>query len=257
MKPISWYKSLNTSKYRRQHGCFLIEGKRAVDQVLTYHHKNIEELICTDETAPDYSAASLPLAISVRTISALHMKSICTSKTPQGVAALLRIPDNVYTSRLPKKISANTNTCERILLLEHIQDPGNVGTLIRTAAAFGISGVILSDQCADPFSSKVIQSTAGSLLSLLIRKSGEYMLMVSELKNRGYKLIAADVDGSESRDFKIDIPHILALGNEGSGLSDDLLDKCDYRIRIPIIASGAESLNVAVSGGILMYVMGR
>jgi len=250
MKPISWYKSLGQSKYRRQYGYFLIEGKRAVDQILTYHRDSVEELLCVDGV----DGANPPdTAIPARAISEANMKSICTSRTPQGIAALVKIPPDVYTSQVPAIDTSNPNS--RVLLLEHVQDPGNVGTLIRTAAAFGVAGVILSDQCADPFSPKAVQSTAGSLLSLWIRKAGEYLLMVDELKERGFRLIAADLDGSESYCFDNPVPHILALGSEGAGLTAGVLDKCDYRVRIPIVESGAESLNVAASGAIFMFLL--
>ncbi|MDR2577206.1 MAG: RNA methyltransferase [Chitinispirillales bacterium] len=253
MKPVSWYKSLSQSKYRREHGYFLIEGKRAVDQLLAFHIDSIEELLCTEDTAPFYIFPITAKSVPIRTISVPNMASICTSRTPQGIAALVRIPVDTYTSKIPEQPTLGG----RILLLEHVQDPGNVGTLIRTAAAFGIDGVILSGQCADPFSPKAVQSTAGSVLSVWIRKSDEYLSMVSGLKNRNYKLLAADLAGSESHDFNNTGPHILALGSEGAGLSDELLNECDYRIRIPIVESGAESLNVAASGAICMFILSR
>ncbi|MDR3012240.1 MAG: RNA methyltransferase [Chitinispirillales bacterium] len=247
MKPISWYKSLAFPKNRREHGCFIIEGKRAVDQILTFHIDSIEELLHTDDTAPPSTAKP----IKIRAISAVNMKSICASRTPQGIAAVVRIPPDTYTSKIPEQPLLGS----RVLLLEHVQDPGNVGTLIRTAAAFGVNGVILSDQCADPFSPKAVQSTAGSVLSVWIRKTAEYLPLASGLKNRGYKLLAADLAGSESGDFKNLGPHILALGSEGAGLSGGLLEMCDYRMRIPIAESGAESLNVAVSGAVCMFIL--
>ncbi|MCL2183567.1 MAG: RNA methyltransferase [Chitinispirillia bacterium] len=251
MKPLSWYKSLSLPKNRRQYGYFLIEGKRAVDQVLTFHRDSVEEILCTDGALP-----SIPLSndVPVRTLPDVNIKSICASKTPQGIAALVRIPADVYTSKIPERPSLNNS----VLLLEHIQDPGNAGTLIRTAAAFGVGGVILSDQCADPFSPKAVQSTAGSLLSVWIRKTDRYMPMIDELKDSGYKLIAADLDGSESHGFINGIgKHILALGSEGPGLTAGMLDRCDYSIRIPIAESGAESLNVASSGAICMFMLRR
>ena len=250
MKPIAWYKSLALAKNRREYGCFLIEGRRAVEQVLTYHRACVEELLCVDD-----AASSIPTStgVPIRTISGPNMKSICTSKTPQGIAALVRIPADTYTSKIPE----SSKKSQRVLLLEHIQDPGNAGTLIRTAAAFGVDGVIMSDQCADPFSPKVVQSTAGSVLSLWIRKTDQYISMADELKNQHkYKLIAADLNGSESHEFIKGVnQHILALGNEGSGLSGGILDRCDYRIKIPIVESGAESLNVASSGAICMFML--
>jgi TrmH family RNA methyltransferase len=253
MKPIAWYKSLALSKNRCRYGYFLIEGRRAVDQILTCSRGAVEELLCTDETSPSFQLTDIP----VRVISDINMKSVCTSKTPQGIAALVKIPQGVYTSDLPDQsvLSPHSARSSRVLLLEHVQDPGNVGTLIRTAAAFGTDGVILSDCCADPFSPKAVQSTAGSVLSLWIRKTERYMSIAAELQARGYKLIAADLGGSESHEFKDSARHILALGNEGAGLTGAVLDRCDYRIRIPISASGAESLNVASSGAICMFIL--
>lgn len=276
MKSIQWYKSLAMQKYRRQHGCFLIEGARAVDQIITYYSTHVEEILCVDDfDLSAFSSSSSQKKINVRKISTANMKTICTSKTPQGIIALVRIPDDVYSSTLPQNFLENlsqncndsnnhnnTNSNNTILLLEDIQDPGNVGTLIRTAAAFGVSGVILSDKCADPFSPKVVQSTAGSLLSIWIRKSDEYLLMINELRqNHAYKLIAADIDGEDIKNFASDKNHnnntkkIIALGNEGAGLSEEIFKLCDCRIKIPINTSGAESLNVAVSGGIFLYML--
>ena len=250
MKPISWYKSLSQSHSRRESGCFLIDGKRSVDHILTHHRQSVHELLCVEDTAQSYQSKSSD--VPIRIISDVHMNSISPSRAPQGVCALVRIPDDVYTSKIP---DVSTIANGKILLLEHIQDPGNVGTLIRTAAAFGVDGVIMSDRCADPFSPKATQSTAGSLLSLWVRRSNGYLRMITELKNHGYKLIAADLRGDDLRPQKERVgPLILALGGEGSGLSADVIDMSDQRVRIPIAESGAESLNVAVAGGILMFV---
>jgi len=247
MKPISWYKSLSLPKERRLAGCFLIEGKRAVDQLLDFHRSSILELICIEENASFYDDTD----IAVRVVSAQNMKSICTSRTPQGITALVKIPADVYTSDIPEKKGG------KIILLEDVQDPGNAGSLIRTAAALGYSGVIMSDKCADPFSPKAVQSTAGSLLSVWIRRSGGYLQIVSQLKNDGYELICADLSGGESLNFKDTKSHILALGSEGSGMSAELLNLGSRTVRVPISESGAESLNVAAAGAILMFMCSR
>jgi TrmH family RNA methyltransferase len=253
VKPVSWYKSLSASKRRRERGCFLIEGARAVEQVLTFHRRAVCELLCTDDAAARYESSqnALPATIPTRIISAANMKSICASSAPQGIAALVQIPDGAYTSKIPEASIAG----ERVLLLEHIQDPGNVGALIRTAAAFGVGGAIMSGQCADPFSPKAVQSSAGSVLSLWVRRADDYLAMVDELRIRGYKLIAGDLNGSAPQNASGATPHILALGNEGAGLSGELASRCDYRIRIPIIERGAESLNVAAAGAIFMFML--
>jgi TrmH family RNA methyltransferase len=247
MKPISWYKSLSLPKERREAGCFLIEGKKAVDQLFTYHQSSISELLCIEETASLYRNTD----IAVRVVSAQNMKSICTSRTPQGIAALVQIPADVYTSHIPEKKG------KKIILLEDVQDPGNAGSLIRTAAALGYNGVIMSGKCADPFSSKVVQSTAGSLLSVWIRRNDGYLKMAAQLKNEGYELICADLSGDESLVFKDARPHMLALGSEGSGMSKELLELSSRTVRVPIALHGAESLNVAAAGAILMFMCSR
>jgi TrmH family RNA methyltransferase len=271
MKPISWYKSLSLPKPRREEGCFLVDGKRSVGHILTYRPQSVSELLCIEDTAQSYQ--SYQSDIPVRVISEANMNAISPSRAPQGVCALVRIPDGVYTSEIPdvsisgigintdnnihinnNSINANNTRGGKILLLEHIQDPGNVGTLIRTAAAFGFDGVIMSGLCADPFSPKAVQSTAGSLLSLWLRRSDGYLRMITELKTRGYSLIAADLRGDDFRDVpQHAAPNILALGNEGAGLSEDIINMSDYKVRIPISPPAAESLNVAVAGGILMF----
>ena len=161
--------------------------------------------------------------------------------------ALVRIPEDIYSSELP------ASKGDRILLLEHVQDPGNIGTLIRSAAALEYSGVILSDQCADPFSQKVAQSSAGSLFSLWLRRSVDYLDMAISLKQQGYAILAADLSGSEKIDFA-DYPlHVIAFGNEGSGLTAELIRNSTAGFKIPINQDNAESLNVAVSGAIGMF----
>ena len=157
--------------------------------------------------------------------------------------AIVRHPIDIYTNRLPD------NTGSKILLLEDIQDPGNVGTLIRTASAFDLSGVIMSEKCADPLSSKSVQSTAGSVLSVWIRKTARYLDLAVVLKERGYYFITADINGVD-QPFILDSKEklLLALGNEASGPSKQLTHASDLRLRIPINQQKAESLNVAAIG---------
>jgi TrmH family RNA methyltransferase len=265
MKPISWYKSLSQAQGRRSAGYFLVEGWRAVSQLLSSHCGSVEELLCVGGAdalhAPSLNAADNTdgpvidaAGIPVRAISAANMKSIAASITPQGVAALVRIPPDVYTSDIPPSLLSDDGAPARVLLLEHVQDPGNVGTLIRTAAAFGCRCVILSGKCADPFSPKAAQSTAGSLLSLHIRRNDGYADMAAELKKSGYKLIAADLGGEDAYSLKDAGRHIIALGSEGAGLSRGILEMSDRKIRIPIDERAAESLNVAAAGAIMMFM---
>jgi len=244
-RPLKWYKSLADSTVRREEMCFLLDGKKNLAIILAQKPGLVLELLVQKGYDIDCSRYDIP----VRTLERHQIESISPQKTPQGLLALVRIPQEIYSSELP------SDAGNRILLLEHIQDPGNVGTLIRTAAAFNIDGVILSDQCADPFSPKVVQATAGSLFSLWLRRTSSYLDCVATLRDKGYQLFAADVHGSGNVNLQCD-KQILAFGSEGRGLTGTLLDMTDVRFRIPMNSQKAESLNVAVSGGIVMYAAG-
>jgi TrmH family RNA methyltransferase len=241
-KPLKWYKELADKKGRLEAGAFLVEGEKAIRQILGNHPEAIIEIVASEEPPLDFRK------YPARQVTASQFGYISTSRTPQGIAAVVKIPEDIYSTRLPADAGA------KILLLEDIQDPGNIGTLIRTAAAFDFSGVILSDKCADPFSPKVIQSTAGAVLSLWLRSTAQYLELVKALHQKGYPLLAAELNGRDGLGVMHQNKFILALGNEAAGLSPALQEIADYHIHIPIDREKAESLNVAVCGGILMYL---
>ena len=243
LKPLKWYKSLSTRKGRLSAGAFLIEGERAVSQVISVRPDEIEEILVAGDIPSLYSE------FAVRSLNESQFKSISVTRTPQGIAAVVKSPPDIYNNNLPADIGG------KILLLEDIQDPGNAGTLIRTAAAFGYSGVIMTEKSADPLSPKCVQSTAGSVLSVWIRRTSGYMELIQQLQDIGYAVIAADLDGTENPSIlKNQMKLVLALGNEASGLSKELLEISEHRIRIPTIREKAESINVAACGAICMYL---
>ena len=243
MKPLKWYEHLATGKGRQEDSVFLLEGDRAIRQIAKSNPEVIVEIVAVGESLPAYKD------YPVRYVTESQFKKICLTKTPQGLLAVVRLPNDTYSVALPDDIGG------RILLLEDVQDPGNVGSLIRSAAAFGYSGVVMSDKCADPFSPKCVQSTAGTVLALWIRRSAAYMKAVDELKKRGYKLVSTALNGSDRPFVLVGLDKIvLALGNEASGLSDAIVGVSDYCCKIPIASESAESLNVAACGAICMYI---
>jgi len=203
LKPLKWYKNLATAKGRLEAGAFLVEGDRGIRQIMSLHPDEIMEIITIEKPPPLYHN------YSIRFVTKRQFHLISSTQAPQGIMAVVRLPRDVYSEHLPENIGT------KILLLEDIQDPGNVGSLIRTAAAFNFSGVILTEKSADPLSSKCVQSTAGTILSVWLRRT---------------------------------------LGNEAAGLSQAVLNISDYRLRIPTIQEKAESLNVAACGAICMYL---
>lgn len=243
LKPFQWYKKLATKKGRLEAGVFLVEGDRAIKQIIGRHPDEIIEILAIAEPLPLYR--NYP----VRLITESQFRSVSLTRTPQGTMAVVRLPADVFSGYLPEDAG------NKILLLEDIQDPGNVGTLIRTAAAFDFSGVIMTENCADPLSPKCVQATAGAVLSVWLRRTAGYLELAETLRKGGYSLVAAELDGTAEpsvlyRQSKL----LLALGNEAAGLSPALLAAADYRVRIPTVRGKAESLNVAACGAICMYL---
>jgi len=246
LKPFRWYKKLATKKRRLEAGTFLVEGDRAIRQIINSHPDEIIEILTIEEPLPVYRN------YTVRLVTESQFRSICLTRTPQGTVAVVHLPVDMYSGYLPEDAG------NKILLLEDIQDPGNVGTLIRTAVAFDFSGVIMTENCADPLSPKCVQATAGTILSVWLRRTTRYLELVRALRKGGYPLIAAELNGvAEPSILYRQNKLLLALGNEAAGLSRELLDAADYRLRIPTIREKAESLNVAACGAICMYLSSR
>jgi TrmH family RNA methyltransferase len=246
LQPLKWYKKLSARKTRQESGAFTVEVSRAIGQIMAAAPESIREILAVVEPP------SIFLDYPLRIVTESQFQSICHTRNPQGIMAVVALPSETYTASLPEK------TGTKILLLEDIQDPGNIGTLIRTAAAFDFSGVIMTESCADPFAPKVVQASAGSVLSLWLRRIPGYQELIQKLKESGYILAAADVEGRENPSVLTGQENIiLALGNEASGLSDTIISTADYCIGIPIRRNKVESLNVAACGAILMYLCAR
>ena len=244
-KPLSWYKKLATKKGRLAAGAFLVEGRRAIDQIRRHQPEAIQELLTTDDAAIDWPYPH-------RTLTPSQIRAIGSAVAPQGVIAVARLPMQTYAPQLPPSCGP------KLLFLEDIQDPGNVGTLIRTAAAFQFTGVVLTEQCADPFAPKCVQASAGSVLALWLRRTERGLDLVSQLGRQGYTLVAATLDGQSDAAVLCEPPRlILALGNEGAGLSPAVRRAAQARFTIPMDRGGSESLNVAASGAICMYLSTR
>jgi TrmH family RNA methyltransferase len=241
--PLKWYRKLSTGKGRLEAGAFLVEGDKSISQIIASHPDEILEILTVSEPPREYEQ------FPARTITERQCRYICNTQTPQGVMAVVRLPERIYSDLLPD------NPGTRVLLLEDIQDPGNAGTLIRTAAAFDFSVIIMSGKCADPLSPKCVQAASGTTLSISMRRTNGYIELARQLKASGFTIIAADVDGSDAipimdRQDRL----LLALGNEAAGLSEEILELADYQLAIPIKRDRAESLNVATCGAILMYL---
>lgn len=242
-KSLKWYRELARKKGRLDVGAFLVEGDRAIRQIIGMDPNSIIEIVAEKEPSSIYRD------YSIRRVTESQFTYISSTRTPQGILAVVRIPEALYSDDLPEDIG------QKLLLLEDIQDPGNTGTLIRTAAAFGFSGITLTENSADPLSPKCVQATAGSVLSVWLRRTSHYLKLIQNLKKQDFTIIAADINGLAGPEIlREHEKFLLALGNESAGLSVGVLNLADYRLRVPTAREKVESLNVAVCGAILMYL---
>jgi len=171
------------------------------------------------------------------------MDSICDTRTPQGIAAVVKIPRWDLQS-----IISNSGF---FVLLDHLADPGNMGTIIRTAWALGVDGVLLTEGCADPFSSKVVRSTMGGILNVPIFP--DFAIDdIKSLKSDGYSLLCSSLESKRSL-FSVDFTKskILIIGNESQGVSEEIQQLCDVFFKIPINTQ-VDSLNAAIACAIIV-----
>lgn len=234
---ILW-RSLGERKARLETGLFLIEGYKMVQEAFEAHR--LPEALLIREDQLDRLPAGLPDCESFL-LPANVFDAVCDVKTPQGIAAVLK------TETLPPAVGS------RLIALDDVQDPGNVGTILRTADAAGMTGVLLSRGCADVFSPKVLRATMGSIFRMGITVTDDLPEALRGLKNQGFSILSSQLDGSPFyRRETIPEPYCLIVGNEGNGISEAVRATATHRLKLPM-RGGAESLNAAVAAGIMMY----
>jgi TrmH family RNA methyltransferase len=169
---------------------------------------------------------------------------ISDTKTPQGIFAMFERKQNTL----------NFTTAKRIVLLDGVRDPANVGAIARSCEAFGLDGVVLSDNSADVYNPKVVRASAGSVFRLPNVRGG-LSEIIPELKQAGFTIYASALDETADSLRETEFPDKTAviIGSEGQGVSREALDLCDKKLYIPI--KGAESLNAGVAAGIICYVI--
>ena len=231
-------KSLKTKKGREQARAFLVEGVKCVQELLAYMPDGLESLIVTEGSHAQEAQQAARMGRRVVSVAPHVMAAICDCKTPQGIAAVASLPPVA-------DIGGGF-----VVALDDVQDPQNVGTIIRTADAAGCAGVVLSPGCADCYSPKAVRASMGSLFHLPVRCEA-LVPFAERFLQHGGSLACADVQGSEA--FALDAAKTcLVIGNESRGASDALLEIATHRVRIPM-RGRAQSLNAAVAAGILIY----
>lgn len=225
---------LNEKKYRDKSNKYLIEGLHLVTEALKY------DIIDTIIIREDFSYET-------------NIKHIIVSNE-----VMKKLSDNPSIPKIMAVVNKKESTIKgnKILLLDRLQDPGNLGTIIRSAVAFNFDTIILSNDTVDLYNSKVLRSTQGMLFNINILRQ-DLTNVINELKNNNYTIYGTKVDnGNDVKEINNTNKFALIIGNEGTGISDNILKQCDKYLYIKM-NNNCESLNAGVAASILMYEMGN
>ena len=222
---------LNQKKYRDESDLFLIETKHLVLEA--YKEGIVKELILEQNEI-------FPLDVPTTYVTKQILKKLANTDNPSNVMAVV------------EKIKEKDDIGEKILILDHIQDPGNLGTIIRSAVAFNIDTIVLSKDTVDLYNPKVVRSNQGMMFHINII-SRDPIKFINDLKKKDYKIIGTKVtNGKDVKDAKIYSHFALVIGNEGQGISNDIDNLCDEYLYIKM-NENCESLNAGVAASILLY----
>ncbi|WP_408007148.1 TrmH family RNA methyltransferase [Pseudalkalibacillus sp. A8] len=236
---VKEWNKLKRKKGRDKAGAFIIEGPHLIEEALK-HNAEVTDLIIDESfrIPSNWHTGNVTTWVAAPSV----IGELADTETPQGVVAIVQVTD--------KEMELSSDGT--YLLLDGIQDPGNLGTIIRTADSAGANGVVLGNGTVDLYNSKVIRSTQGSLFHLPIVK-GNLLELIPRMKEKGIQVFGTSLKGGiPYTSSQKTSGYALLLGNEANGVHEDLLASTDQNLFVPIYGQ-AESLNVAVATGILLY----
>ena len=231
-------RSLRTKKGRKETGLHLIEGERLVFDAIA-SGAELETVLVAEGNA-DIEKRLEEAGVSYTLVSEEVLASVCDTDSPQGVCASVKTPDTTPPERYPEGL---------IVALDRLQDPGNLGTILRTADAFGAAGLLLSEGCVDPFSPKSLRAAMGSTYHIPVWQ-GELVTELDKLSAQGFALVCGHLKGREALP-ELPRNRVIIIGSEANGASDEAAERA-YLYRLPM-KGRAESLNAAVAAAILIY----
>jgi len=240
---IKHIRALQQKKFRKESGLFVVEGVKTVQELISSSFE-VDSIYCTETL--DFLENLEPELVNI--IKEKELERISGLRNPNKVLAVAKIPE-------AKTIDWNASL---ILVLDGINDPGNVGTIIRTAKWFGVQTVICSEDCADAYDRKVVQSTMGALfhVNICYRNLAE---IIDECQKNDFNVIGAAMNGDSIYNHSKPGKNVLVIGNESHGISNAILEKCNDLVTIPNneIEQKVESLNAGVAASILLSELTR
>ena len=232
-----------SASYRRREGQFLCDSPKLVEEALRWKPDWVSVIVCTE----GMHMPEVPAGVRLVEVPGDVMESVSPAKTPQGMLAVCKMPKQELPGRLEGK---------HYVLLDGVQDPGNVGTILRTADAFWVDGLFLVNGCADLYSPKTVRASMGAVFrcpvwSVELHEAAA-LLRGSNIPLYGAALREDTLDAGDV-DYRC---AAVAIGSEGRGLSQEALDLCDRTIKIPM-REHCESLNAAAAATVLLWEMSK
>lgn len=240
---IKEIKKLKDKKGRKEEQNFIIEGLRFCEEAISAKVE-IKYIVYSEKIEDKIQDLLKELNSEVKIIKTTHniLKTLCNTDNPQGILGVV-----------PMNISKQADEKGLYILVDKVQDPGNLGTIIRSAHGSGAKGVILTKGTVDPFNDKTLRSTMGSIFKIPIIEDDEALSLLKELKDKGFSIVVSSLQ-TEYNFYDVDLcgNSVICVGNEGNGISDEVYNNSTVKVKIPM-PGGAESLNVAVAASIMMF----
>lgn len=247
---------LTNKKRREEARCFLAEGVKLSQEALA--QAEVPALVVSETAAEAEKPELLRLVsdaagrgVPILALSEPAFLKLTTEKSPQGVIAVVRFP-NRHTSCAVTSFDSFQNG-RRLLMLYHLRDPGNLGTVLRSAAALGIDGIV-TVSCADLYNEKTLRASMGAVFRTAVFDTDDPLSAITAMQKAGRRVLAASVleNAYSLGNFLLRKTDCLVIGNEGHGISPEVEQACDGSVRIPM-TPGSESLNAAAAAAILMW----
>lgn len=238
-------RKLKDKKERDKTSQFIVEGARQLGEAIK-SGADIDFILNLENTGEELLAIAKSLNIENNEIDEKTLRSISDTETPQGILAVVNKHNFTF-----EDITKDNNPL--VVVCDGIQDPGNLGAIIRSAAAAGASGVIISDDSVDVYNPKTVRSTGGALFKIPVLPEADIQNTISLLKEKGIKVLGADPRSSKSiYEAHFARPLAIVIGNEGNGIKENILSLCDEKVMIPM-RDDVESLNAAVSASVILF----
>ncbi len=239
-------KLVERSRERRKEGLYIVEGPKMVYEAVEL---GLAEKVFVSERFAAEEGTDRLSQIVFEVLSDSCIKDLSDTVTPQGIIAAVKINDTAIDDMMA---TVRANDRARFIILENVQDPGNLGTIIRTAEAAGYDGVLMNRGTVDIYNPKVVRSTMGAIFRVPHCSHDTTNELLDACRTNNIRIYGAALSGKDIREMKYADRCAVVIGNESNGISEETLSACDELIKIPM-AGSVESLNASVAAGLLMY----